>query len=533
MNNDPNKINSAELAEQETENAVDEKQNIDAVKTSSIEKKSSMPSYSPSEELAVGSKKQKAKMGIKLQVLLGFGIFTLIIIALIWVFQILLLNPFYEMIKINEVKSTADALTKELESDGLIDKMYDLSFETHASIVVTDEMGNTILKDEENEEFYGYINNYVRNSILRDFQRLQYLYLFESTNAAGGTYFKISDSTNLFGMETGKQTILYAVTTTTSSGLHRMIVLETELTPIDSTVETLQFQLIILSIVMIIMAIALAFWISRKISKPIVSINESAKELAKGNYDISFDQTGSREVTELANTLSYAGSELSKVETLRRELVANVSHDLRTPLTMIKGYSEVMRDIPGENTPENLQNVIDESSRLSDLVNDLLDLSKLEAGAIGLEMSRFNLTESIREIINRFDTLAEYNFIFESEEDVYVKADELKISQVLYNLVGNAINYIGEDKTITLRQIIKGNKVRIEVSDTGAGIPADKLKDIWDRYYKVDTEHKRAQVGTGLGLSIVKNILDMHNGTYGVSSRLGEGSTFWFELETT
>ena len=102
---------------------------------------------------------------------------------------------------------------------------------------------------------------------------------------------------------------------------------------------------------------------------------------------------------------------------------------------------------------------------------------------------------------------------------------------MVYNLVNNAVTYAGADKTVSLCQTVENGKVRISVTDTGEGIPADKLKDIWERYYKVDKEHKRAQVGTGLGLSIVKNILDLHGGSYGVESELGKGSTFWFELK--
>ena len=164
------------------------------------------------------------------------------------------------------------------------------------------------------------------------------------------------------------------------------------------------------------------------------------------------------------------------------------------------------------------------------MVNDLLDLSKLEAGVLPLEKARFNLTESIRQILHRYDKLADYRFPFHGKEDVWVEADELKISQVVYNLVNNAITYSGEDKTITLTQQLEQGKVRISVTDTGEGIPQEKLKDIWERYYKVDKEHKRAQMGSGLGLSIVRNILEMHGGQYGVTSQLGKGSTFWFEL---
>jgi signal transduction histidine kinase len=198
---------------------------------------------------------------------------------------------------------------------------------------------------------------------------------------------------------------------------------------------------------------------------------------------------------------------------------------------MITGYSEVMRDLPGENTPENVQIIIDEAKRLTTLVNDVLDISKLQSGTEKLNLATFSLTQSIREMMTRYAKLTDYRIEFLADSDVNVHADELKISQVVYNLVNNAITYTGSDKRVTIRQIVNGNKVRIEVIDTGEGIPQDKLCDIWDRYYKVDKEHKRAQIGTGLGLSIVKTVLDMHGGTYGVQSEQGKGSIFWFELD--
>lgn len=211
-------------------------------------------------------------------------------------------------------------------------------------------------------------------------------------------------------------------------------------------------------------------------------------------------------------------------------MIANVSHDLRTPLTMITGYAEVMRDLPGENTPENVQIIIDEATRLTTLVNDLLDLSKLQSGTITLKPEPFSLTSCIRTILHRYDKLIDYRFDFQYDRDVTIVADELKITQVVYNLINNAVTYTGADKQIFLLQLVQNGRVRVEVSDTGEGIPQDKLQDIWERYYKVDKEHKRAQVGTGLGLSIVKTVIDLHGGTYGVQSVLGKGSTFWFEL---
>ena len=202
---------------------------------------------------------------------------------------------------------------------------------------------------------------------------------------------------------------------------------------------------------------------------------------------------------------------------------------------MITGYGEVMRDIPGENTPENVQIIIDEAKRLSSLVDDILDLSKLQSGTQELTCSRFNLTEDIRDMLKRYAKFTEqngYHLKFISDRDAFVYADEIKMSQVIYNFINNAINYTGSDNSITVCQSMQNNMVKIEVIDTGAGIPKEQLAYVWDRYYRIDKAHKRSAIGTGLGLSIIKTILDMHGANYGVISTEGQGSIFWFELPT-
>ena len=179
--------------------------------------------------------------------------------------------------------------------------------------------------------------------------------------------------------------------------------------------------------------------------------------------------------------------ELSRVDELQHELIANISHDLRTPLTMIGGYAEVMRDIPDETTPENLQIIIDETSRLTSLVNELLVFSRLQTGNEQMDAQPFGLTTSIEGIITRIAKLTEkdgYCVCFEPQTHVKVMADEKRIGQVIYNLIGNALTYTGPDKRVTVTQQLRENVVRVTVSDTGKGIPPDELDLIWNRYYR-------------------------------------------------
>ncbi len=167
----------------------------------------------------------------------------------------------------------------------------------------------------------------------------------------------------------------------------------------DATVHTLRIQLLFVSIIMVVLSFGIAWILARGISLPVIRVNQSAKELAKANYQAVFDAGGYKEIEELSETLNYAASELGKTERFQKELLANVSHDLRTPLTLIIACGEMMRDLPGENTEENLQVIIDEANHLSILVSDMLDLSKLYAGVLTLSKREFCLTAYIRQWI--------------------------------------------------------------------------------------------------------------------------------------
>ena len=299
---------------------------------------------------------------------------------------------------------------------------------------------------------------------------------------------------------------------------------------IEDAVRT-QFLLTVGAIVLA--TVLVGFTMARIISEPIIETSEAARELSRSRYTRPPHSGGYREIAELNDTLVRAAEDLGKVEDLQRELIANISHDLRTPLTMIEGYAEAMRDIPEEVTPENMQIIIDETNRLSSMVNEVLDFSRLRTGNMELEKKPFNLTEEIREICNRVGRMTSvdgYTVVFEPAEDREVIGDRGRIGQVLYNLLGNALTYTGEDKTVRITQRDTAAGIRVQISDSGEGIPADELPFIWDRYYRSRENHRRSVIGSGLGLNICRGILEKHHAAYGVESETGKGSTFWFEL---
>lgn len=481
--------------------------------------------------------------------------FMAILLIILWLFQTVYLDTFYKAIKTNELENALKNVEEFAGDDEFYEAVETIADIYDICILVTDTEGNQLYSAEKNVNcaIHKLPSNELKNLMERAGENGN---VIKIKNNAGLNFDKYKNSVKGDELMSGEEernkfkdkmdmmnmpendeaeSLIIVKLLTLDDGTEYVVFLNSMVTPVSATVDTLRVQLIYISVIMIIISLVVAIIISLRVSKPIIKINDTAKKMAQGDYNVEYEEGGYREIAELSRTLNYTARELEKTESLQHEIIANVSHDLRTPLTMITAYSEVMRDIPGENSPENVQVIIDEAKRLTNLVNDMLDISKLQAGVTTLDAREYNLTKGIKSVIDRYSKLVEqdgYKVYFQySDEDVMVKADEFKIYQVLYNLINNAVNYTGEDKTVIIRQIVNGGIVRIEVTDTGEGIPPEKIENVWERYYKIDKKHKRAVMGTGLGLSIVKNILKLHDAKYGVISKVGNGSTFWFELK--
>ena len=439
--------------------------------------------------------------------LIGFSIF---ILCFLWFFQIVFLDSYYKSYKTSELDKAATELREanHLSSNYIenIAKKRDICIEIYGDDIYVSTVSNKGCMEFGNKNF----------KVKKDF-------------ISSGL---LEQHYNLINEEFKNETLIYALKL--DKDMYAFI--NASLEPLDSTITILSNQFVITTIIVLILSLIIGYFISKKLSKPIIKISDEAKKLADGNFDANFNASSDiYEINELADSLKYAKEELYKTETLKRDLMANVSHDLKTPLTMIKAYAEMVRDITYNNKEkmdENLNIIIDETDRLTLLVNDILDLSAVQSGNETLKKEKINLIELIKQIIKKFNILSEkenYQFIFNYTDDVIINADYKRIYQVIYNLINNAINYTGEDKKVYINIIEEKRFYKVEIKDTGKGIKKEDLKHIWDKYYHSDKKHKRNNYGTGLGLSIVKNILQMHNYKYGVESS-DKGATFYFEI---
>jgi len=483
------------------------------------------------------NKKGKRAPNIRSRIFLSMLIVVCVMLLIIWFTQTVFLAAMYQYIKVDDMKQIVKLVNKNFDNDDFTSILDTISEEHETCVTVINlSDGNDIVYNNHS------LNDCIVHKMTSE-DIIKQWHLEAKIN--GGSLIKIipSDEFNDANHSTSSVTerndeinsdcVISVNIVQTNDGSTFLFVFNSSIEPVAATIRTLRIQLISISILMVAVTGLISVILSKRIASPIANMSKDVKRMAKGET-VTFEETGTEETVELAKTLNNMSNELRKVDKMQKELIANISHDLRTPLTMISGYSEVMRDIPGENTPENMQVIIDEAARLSSLVNDLLDLSKFQTGVQVLNCRVINITDTVKAAVRRYEHLIShegYNITFEYDGDAYVFADEIRILQVIYNLINNAINYTGDDKTVTVRQIIKDGSVKIQIIDTGCGIAEDELHLIWDRYYKVDKVHSRARVGTGIGLSIVKNILTIHDCRFGVSSEIDKGSTFWFEFK--
>ncbi|MDD3350296.1 MAG: HAMP domain-containing sensor histidine kinase [Eubacteriales bacterium] len=466
-------------------------------------------------------KREKAPKSFKFVLWSYFAIFAVALMAILWLLQIAFLQTYYEEMKTREIIRAANSIAGNYGTLDL-DEMRELSYKDDMFIHIETESGLIIYTADSGFQKPNAMINSFDLAIVKN----------KLENSKTGTVsFEISSHPG------DRKTLVYAKSIEDSTAGKIYLSIFAPLAPLESTVDILTSQLILVTVVSLVLAFLLSFFISRRVTKPLVGLTDSAALLAKGNYDVTFDGGHYLEIQRLAETLEYTSRELAKIDRLQKDLIANVSHDLRTPLTMIKSYAEMVRDLSGDNPNKrsaHLNVIIEEADRLNLLVNDFLMLSQMQSGVTILEPEVFSLKEIASGLLRPYGILVEreaYRIELECEEEMLVFADPHRIKQVLSNFINNAVRYSGEKKEVLVSITRTKNGILCRVIDHGEGIPADELEHIWERYYKVQRNSGDGPSGgSGLGLAIIKEILTLHNVPFGVDSTPGQGSTFWFEL---
>lgn len=460
---------------------------------------------------------------LKVNVLLYFLLFTAIIIGSLWIFQVFFLDNYYQ----NERIKTMTSYGRQL----CVTKTDSTEFNAKATKCNSSGIRVFIVRSDFAADVFG-------RPITENTDELQLITEALDAFVKNGD----SETTGLFSSADNTDNAFYYCNESdpTAGGEEDVkIILTCSRAKITEASAVIRKEFGIVTIIVIVVAVLLAGHFSVKLSRPVDEMSEAAKKWAQGDQTVNFTpkRRTYSEINELGEALNYAKDEISKSGALQRDLLANVSHDLKTPLTMIRAYAEMIRDISGDNKEKrekHTQVIIDESDRLSMLVNDILNLSKLQSAVDELNETEINLSELTERVIGRFSDYVE-NKGYTIEEyiapDLITFADEKKIEQVIYNLLGNSINYTGEDKTVKVYLTAENDNILLEIIDSGKGISQEKIETIWERYYRFSETNTRPVKGTGLGLSIVKAILDSHKLQFGVRSKKDCGSNFYVKFK--
>ncbi len=460
---------------------------------------------------------------LRTSIFLYFFIFTVLLVFLIWLVQTVFFETNYQKTRVETMNSYSEVICNSLESNNRVNESAVMTLKEGGIYTVI------VRKNFESIELMYPDNSY--DSQITD------VYTIELFSAVINRL-DIENQETVSGIKTlsSNQPCLYSGSRVFYNNQPCYLILVCHMNMVSDTVNVLKIQLLTTAIIVLLISVFLSWIISGKISEPVTKMSKVAKRWASGEDSLSFERCGYSEIDGLADSLNYAKSEISKTNKLQRDLLANVSHDLKTPLTMIKAYAEMIRDISGDEKTKRDKHtnvIIEEADRLTLLVNDILSLSRLQSSVDVLQKTTFSLSELTENVLFRFENIvANQGYVIEKDidQDLFVLADEKKIEEVIYNLIANSINYTGEDKTVKVYLKKSGNSAVLEILDSGKGMNNEQINTIWEKYYRVSETHHRAVKGTGLGLSIVKTILDAHDLKFGVISKPNLGSNFYVEF---
>lgn len=488
----------------------------------------------------------KFKMTFRIKLLTFFMLFTAVIFTVLWLLQTVFLQNFYNSMVIGNTKSAAERITSFSLDDDSSEILDELSRDNSLLVYVTDTDGNILYSADEykkghkhsvdyDEDDYEELKQH-RQSLGRPKGHLHYRELpdnysefMQLIEASGSGEAEIKTDQMYFcgkyidydnGEYGDEQAILY---------------LGTNLNAVGSAARIIRIQLLIVTLLSVGIGFVLAWFMSRSFSRPISQLNRKAHTLGESAESTDYHKGFCSELDELNETLDRTDEKLKKNKQFQNELLANVSHDLRTPLTMIKGYAEMIRDMSHsdeQQCAEDVSVIVRETDRLTALVNEILEYSELQMTDSEPVTERVDLGEIVGTVTDSFESLYEkdgYTFERSIADGIYLSGNSSRLTRAVYNLIDNAVRHIGEDKWVGVTLRTENGKAVIEIADHGEGIPPEELERIWDKYY---TSRQRNGKGvSGLGLAIVKQTAVQHHGVCRAVSVTGKGSTFLIEFD--
>ena len=494
------------------------------------------------------AKKRAPSISIRWQLMFFIGAMTLLTVGLIWGIITYALAPKYNATIRQNLTNKASAITAIFDQTDS-----EISSRDFGVLQLDDDfwtaLGQTFSDKKINMD--GYCVDFSDSTLrcLKAYESMFPCLLHESSGSFSGEFGYNLNTRQLitFRQELFEEGSLYKIVQIGSTrqmlvgqlsadGKYGIIV-STGMAQIATAAEVLRSILWPVALILLVLDLLFAMLFSRWFTRPVQQLSSGAKEIAAGNYDIQLPVVHHDEIGQLAEDFNHMAAEVKRSAQLEKDILANVSHDLRTPLTLIKGYAETVRDLTGSDDAKRTEQcsiIVDETNRLSTLVNSVMELSKVQSGAERPNLVDFDMSDLCFEVAGRYDALCDKNhwqLDLQANEPCPVSADPAMMERVMHNLLGNAFHHIGADGVVVLRAIPQEKGCRIEIEDHGPGIPPEDLPYIFDRYYRARQDSGRT--GTGLGLSITKAILQQHGFAFGVDSAVGRGSTFWFEMKDT
>ncbi len=480
----------------------------------------------------------------RIKLWLYFVLFTALIFSVLWILQTVFFQNFYNDMLKAKTREAAEKIVANCDNDNIADIIDELSLTNSALVYVTDSDNKIVYssnqfkgmndrihnkqlsgkRDEDEEK--GFSGRFGGNDFHTDMHIVEdFDILCEELEVSGNGVYESSTEDSYIYM-----TYFYYG----DGGEKYVLTIITMIQAMGSAVDIIRIQLLWGTGISLVTGFVLAWFIAKRFSSPVAALTEKAEHIAADDTNDGFRKGFCSELDELNDVLDEASQKLKESRDFQRDLLANVSHDLRTPLTMIKGYAEMVRDISRtdeQQCSEDIGVIVREADRLTAMVNEILEYSEMQSEGKEPEPEEVDLSILVSRVCKNFELpYSRENGKIETDiaQDIIVKGNMGRLERAVYNLLDNAVKHNGESKIINVSLVSREQKAELRITDHGNGIPKEELENIWDRYYTYRQRNKKGV--SGLGLAIVRQIVKMHSGSCWAESEIGKGSTFVISL---